>query len=97
MNYQEQFEKKFYERPPEPPNNSENPEQFSRVLDWQCEYTDWLKEKLTQTLTQVNTVLKNIESIVLFEGQRMSSSGKQTSVNALNNLIKIKKELEGND
>ena len=41
-----QFEKEYYERPPEPCNDTENPEQWTSVLNWQVAYTDWLETKL---------------------------------------------------
>lgn len=41
-----QFEKEYYERPAEPCNEAENPEQWANVLNWQVAYTEWLETKL---------------------------------------------------
>ena len=50
MTLVEQFEKYRNEiRPYEPYSESENPEQWVRVLAWQEGYTEWLETKLQNT------------------------------------------------
>ena len=50
MTLVEQFEKYRNEmRPCEPYSESENPEQWARVLAWQEGYSEWLETKLQTT------------------------------------------------
>jgi len=50
MTLREQFEKhRNVMRPCEPYLESENPEQWVRVLKWQEEYSDWLEKQLQNT------------------------------------------------
>ena len=46
MTLQEQFEKEYYERPCSPYMESENSEQWARVLAWQEGYSEWLETLL---------------------------------------------------
>jgi hypothetical protein len=68
--HRKEFEKHINEtRPYEPYSESENPEQWAKVLVWQEGYTDWLERKLQESIES------EIDINCVHEYEYLSTSG----------------------
>jgi len=50
MTLREQFEKEYHKQPVEPYPESEDSEQWLKIVAWEEKYLTWLKNKLLQSI-----------------------------------------------